>query len=258
VKRIPARTAVLGLIAVATLVAALAVHGQFDNIGGLRVARPEDKQDVKSLPAPPGAKVLFDGTAESLKTNWEKQDGGGEPTWEIKAGGAMQIKGGSIVTREKYDEPILVHVEFRSPTEPPKDGDLHGNSGVYLQGRYEVQILDSYGVPDDKLRLADCGSIYDVALPKHNVSKAPTVWQSFDIEFHPPIFDGSGKRIEPAWMTVSQNGAKIHDKQAITVDNTTAGMGGDPKSPGPIMLQDHGDVVQFRNVWVMRLAQKKS
>ena len=253
-KRIPFRTAILGVIAVATLIVALAVHGQFSGFGGVNIAKPEDKEDVKSPPAPRGAKVLFDGTAASLKANWEKQDGGGEPTWEIKSGGAMQIKGGSIVTRDKYNEPILVHVEFRSPSVPPNDGDLHGNSGVYLQGRYEVQILDSYGVPDDKLRLADCGSIYDVAVPKHNVSKAPTVWQSFDIEFHPPRFDASGKKTAPARMTVMFNGVKIHDEQPIDLDNTTAGMGGDPKTPGPIMLQDHGDLVQFRNVWVKKLA----
>jgi hypothetical protein len=253
VKRSPARTAVLGLIFFATLVVALAVHGQFDHVGGLKVARPEDRQDVKSTPAPAGGKALFDGTPESLKSNWEKQDGGGEPTWEIKPGGAMQIKGGSIVTREKYNEPILVHVEFRTPYEPQKKGDLHGNSGVYLQGRYEVQILDSYGVPDDKLRLADCGSIYDVAVPKHNVSKAPTTWQALDIEFHPPKFDGAGRKTAAARMTVTFNGVKVHENQAIDLDNTTAGMGGDPKTPGPIMLQDHGDLVQFRNVWVKRL-----
>jgi hypothetical protein len=243
------------LAAVVTASLVVVAVAQFGDIGGLKVARPEDKQDVKSTPAPSGAKVLFDGTAESLKANWEMQEGGGEPTWEIKTGAAMQIKGGSIVTREKYHEPILVHVEFRTPYEPERKGDLHGNSGVYLQGRYEVQILDSYGVPDEKLKLPDCGSIYDVAVPKRNVCKAPTVWQAFDIEFHPPTFDSSGKKLEPARMTVTHNGVRIHDNQPITVDNTAAGMGGDPKTPGPIMLQDHGDLVQFRNVWVMPLTR---
>jgi hypothetical protein len=235
---------------VACIVLTPALRAQFEPPADLKTARPEDRWDVKGVACPPGAKVLFDGSAESLRHNWEKQDGGGEPTWEIKPGGAMQVKGGSIVTRERFGGPVLVHVEFRTPYEPQNKHELRGNSGVYLQGRYEVQILDSYGVPADKLRLADCGSIYDVATPKQNVSKAPTVWQSFDIEFHPPRFDASGKKTSPARMTVTMNGVKIHDDQPINVDNTTAGMGGDPKTPGPIMLQDHGDLVQFRNVWV--------
>ena len=225
---------------------------QFESTGDLHITRPEDKQDAKSTPAPQGAKVLFDGTAESLKRNWEKQ-GGGEPTWEIKPRGAAQVAGGSIVTREKFNEPILLHVEFRTPYEPDNAHTLRGNSGVYLQGRYEVQILDSYGVPKEKYAMVDCGSIYGVAVPKRNVCKAPTVWQTFDIEFHPPEFDASGKKTAPARMTVTMNGHKIHDNQEITVDNTTAGMGGDPKTPGPIMLQDHGDLVQYRNVWVKKL-----
>jgi hypothetical protein len=240
-------------ITLACLIVCPRVQAQFDPPADLKVARPEDKQDVKSTPAPPGAKVLFDGTAQSLKANWQKQDGGGDATWEVKPGGAMQIKGGSIVTREKFNQPIVVHVEFRTPWEPQNKHELRGNSGVYLQGRYEVQILDSYGVPADKLRLADCGSIYDVATPRQNVSKAPTVWQSFDIEFHPPRFDASGKKTAPARMTVAMNGVKLHDNQPIPVDNTTAGMGGDPKTPGPIMLQDHGDLLQYRNVWVKKL-----
>jgi hypothetical protein len=238
---------------IASLAFCPVLRAQFEAPPDLKVVRPGDKQDVKSTPAPPGAKVLFDGTAESLKQNWEKQEGGGEPTWQINPGGAVQIKGGSIVTKEKFGSPVFVHVEFRTPYEPKNKHELRGNSGVYLQGRYEVQILDSYGVPADKLRLADCGSIYDVATPKQNVSKAPTVWQSFDIEFHPPQFDASGKKAAPAQMTVAMNGVKIHDNQPINVDNTTAGMGGDPKMPGPIMLQDHGDVLQFRNIWVTPL-----
>src|SRR5689334_13172382 len=91
-------------VALCLLCFAAPVRAQFDPPGDLKVARPEDKQDVKPTPAPPGAKVLFDGTAQSLKANWQKQDGGGEPTWEVKPGGAMQIKGGSIVTKEKFDQ----------------------------------------------------------------------------------------------------------------------------------------------------------
>src|SRR5439155_20439491 len=194
----------------------------------------------------------FDGTDKSLKQNWEKQDGGGAPEWQIKQGGAAQVTGGSIVTKEKFSDPIRLHVEFRTPYLPDEPSHGHGNSGVYLQGRYEVQIYNSYGVPREKLALVDCGSIYDVAVPKQNASKPPTVWQSFDIDFHPPKYR-AGKKAAAARMTVAHNGVKIHDNQDISVDNTTAGMGGDPKEPGPIMLQDHGDPVQFRNIWVVQL-----
>ena len=239
----------------AACLVASAAHAQFESTGDLKIARPQDKEDVKATPAPQGAKLLFDGTAESLKRNWEKQ-GGGEPGWEIKEGGAAQVKGGSLVTKEKFNEPVLLHVEFRTPFEPAQKGQQRGNSGVYVQGRYEVQILDSYGVPPEKYAMVDCGSIYGVAVARRNVCKAPTVWQAFDIEFHPPAFDASGKKTAPARMTVTLNGEKIHDNQEITVDNTTAGMGGDPKTAGPIMLQDHGDLVQYRNVWVKKLGAK--
>ena len=225
---------------------------QFDSTGDLHITRPEDKQDAKGTPPPAGATVLFDGTAQSLKQNWQKQ-GGGEPAWQVKDGGAAQVGGGSIVTKRLFHEPIHLHVEFRTPYQPDKTGQLRGNSGVYLQGRYEVQILDSYGVPKEKYAMQDCGSIYGVAVAKQNVCKAPTAWQAYDIEFHPPKFDAAGKKTAPARMSVTLNGVKIHDNQEIHVDNTTAGMGGDPKTPGPVMLQDHGDPVQYRNVWVKKL-----
>ena len=239
------------LIALAVAFISVPALAQYGDISDLKVARPEDKQDVKPTPPPQGATVLFDGTEKSLEQNWENQ-GGGKAAWKVKDG-AAQVGGGSIVTKEKFDEPIHLHVEFRTPYEPKKQGQARGNSGVYLQGRYEVQVLDSYGIPIEKYAMGDCGSIYGVAVAKQNACKAPTVWQSYDIEFHPPTFDASGKKTAPARMTVIHNGVKIHDDQEINVDNTTAGMGGDPKTPGPIMLQDHGDPVQYRNVWVKKL-----
>jgi hypothetical protein len=129
---------------------------------------------------------------------------------------------------------------------PKGKGQGRGNSGVYVQGRYEVQILDSYGL---KPQNNDCGAIYEVAAPLVNACKAPTIWQSYDITFHPPEC-ANGKKVNPARMTVYQNGTKIQDKVSIPVDNTRAGMGGDPCTPGPILLQYHGDPVQFRNVWL--------
>ncbi len=216
---------------------------QYGDISDLKVAKPEDKLDAKSAPAPAGAVVLFDG--KSLD-NWIKSDGKTPAAWKLVEGGAMQVQGGNIMTKDKFDGSFLLHVEFRVPYEPKSKGQGRGNSGVYVQGRYEVQVLDSYGLES---KYNECGAIYEVAAPKVNACKAPTVWQSYDIEFHAPMFE-NGKKTKNARMTVHHNGVKIHDNVEIPVDNTRAGMGGDPAKPGPIMLQDHSNPVQYRNLWL--------
>jgi len=212
-----------------------------------KAAKPADLEDAKSTPAPTGAVVLFDGkTADA----WEKKDGKAKVEWKIAAGAMEGVKGhGDIVTKEKFGGKFKLHVEFRVPYEPGNGGQGRGNSGVYLQGRYEVQILDSYGLKSGK---NDCAAIYDIFPPKENVCKAPTVWQSYDIEFAAPAF-ADGKKTEPTRMTVIHNGVKVHDDVKVEKDNTTAGMGGDPSKPGPILLQDHGHPVQFRNIWLLPL-----
>jgi hypothetical protein len=222
----------------------------YGDIGGLKVARPEDKVDVEVVPPPAGALVLFNG--ESLD-RWVKADGKSAPGWSLVGGYAMQVvpKAGGIMTRQAFGGHFKLHVEFRVPYMPDAKGQARGNSGVYLQGRYEVQVLDSYGL-DSKDN--DCGGIYEVAKPKVNACKAPTVWQSYDIDFRAPRFVG-GKKAEPARISILQNGVPIHENVAIDVDNTRAGLGGDPSRPGPIMLQDHGNPVQFRNLWLLPLPE---
>ena len=211
-----------------------------------KALKDDDLKDAKGTPAPKGAIVLFDGKDVS---NWTKTNGKDEVKWTLRDGGVMEgVKGhGDIITKEKFDGKFTLHLEFRVPYEPGGAGQGRGNSGVYVQGRYEVQILDSYGL---KSKNNDCGAIYEVAAPKENACKAPSVWQSFDIEFTAPKFE-NGKKTEPARMTVHHNGVKIHDDVPIPVDNTRAGLGGDPSKPGPILLQDHGHPVQFRNVWLL-------
>jgi hypothetical protein len=218
---------------------------QYGDISGLKLNKPEDKEDVKSTPAPKDAIVLFDG--KNLDA-WVKTDGKTAAPWKLVDGGAVEVKGGNIITKDKFGGNFKLHVEFRVPYMPDAKGQGRGNSGVYVQGRYEVQVLDSYGLDskDD-----DCGAIYKVSKPKVNACKAPTVWQSYDIEFTAPKYDGD-KKVEPATITVYHNGVLIQDKVAINVDNTTAGLGGKPNEPGPIMLQDHGNPVQFRNIWIVK------
>ena len=228
------------------LILALAGPGraQYGDISDVKVAKPEDKIDVKVTPPPPGALVLFDG--KSLD-NWLKRGGKDKPGFKLLEGGVMEAAGADIVTKPTFDGSFKLHVEFRVPYMPTAKGQARGNSGVYVQGRYEVQILDSYGL---KSQNNDCGAIYEVAAPLVNVCKAPTVWQSYDIEFHSPRCE-NGKKVQGARMTVYQNGVKIQDNVTINVDNTRAGMGGDPCKPGPIMLQYHGNPVQFRNIWLL-------
>jgi len=227
------------------LALAATAWAQYGDISDLKVAKPEDKEHVKSTPPPDGAVVLFDG--KSLD-GWIHRDGKKPAHWKI-VDGAMQVeKGGDIISKEKFDGHFVLHLEFRVPYEPQAKGQGRGNSGVYVQGRYEVQILDSYGL---KPGMGDCGAIYGIAVPKVNACKAPTVWQSYDIEFAAPKFE-NGKKVAAGRMTVIHNGIKIHDNVEITKDVTTSGIASDPSTPGPILLQDHGHPVQYRNIWIVK------
>jgi hypothetical protein len=233
----------VGIVALWRTTSAFAQYG---DIADLKLAKAEDKVNVQSEPAPKGAIVLSDG--KNLD-GWVQRDGKSPADFKLVGGGIIQAQGKDIITRQKFDGAFKLHVEFRVPYMPNAKGQARGNSGVYVQGRYEVQILDSYGLKPQK---NDCGAIYGVAAPLVNACKAPTVWQSYDIEFQSPKCE-NGKKVAGARMTIYQNGVKIHDNVEINVDNTTAGMGGDPCTPGPIMLQFHGDPVQFRNIWLLRV-----
>lgn len=239
------RTACLTMAFVIGLASAGWAGGDsYGSIADLKLLKPEDKNDMPSVPAPSGAVVLFDG--KNLD-GWLKRDGKSPASWKLVEGGAMQVAGGDVITKQKFDGSFKLHVEFRVPYMPKASGQGRGNSGVYVQGRYEVQVLDSYGL---KSKDNDCGGIYGVATPLVNACKAPTVWQTYDIEFTSPVCE-NGKKTAPAVITVYHNGTKIHDAVKITKDNTTAGLGGDVCAPGPILLQDHGNPVQYRNIWLV-------
>ena len=254
------------IVCLALLAAAGAARAQYGELKDLKIHKKADTEHVKSVPPPKGAVVLFDG--KSLD-GWVYRDKGKEnkarpAKWKLLDDGIMQVQGGDMHTEKTFEGKFKLHVEFRVPYEPGKKGQDRGNSGVYLQGRYEVQILDSYGI--DKIGMGDCGSIYGVSIAKENACKAPTIWQSYDIEFTSPKCK-EGKIVEAGRMTVWLNGVKVHDDVPLKkknkegkeefVTNTTAGMGGDPCKPGPIMLQDHGHPVQFRNIWLLQLDDKK-
>ena len=192
--------------------------------------------------------VLFDGADFS---QW-LGPGGKAPAWKI-VGDAMEImpRKGSIYTKEEFRD-FKLHIEFNIPQLPPNvKGQGRGNSGVYIQRRYELQILDSYGQPPRK---NEGGSIYKFKAPDKNVCKKPGEWQSYDIIFHAARFEGQGenaRKVKDVRMTVWQNGVLIHDD--VKVPNKTGAGRPEGPEPGPILLQDHGNKVQFRNIWIVPL-----
>lgn len=226
--RIPAALTVLICLVTAALCAA--------NIGKPLFTADEQK--------PSDAVVLFDGRDLS---QWVKTDGGEPAPWRVE-NGYMEVRGGNIRTRQAFGD-CQLHVEFWLPLMADATGQARANSGVYLQGRYEVQVLDSYGL---KSGGDDCGAIYGVAAPTVNACRPPRQWQSYDIIFRAPKFDDKGEMTDKARMTVLHNGVLIHENVELSAI-TTASTPGDPKAPGPVMLQDHGNAVRYRNIWIRPL-----
>ena len=200
------------------------------------------------ISVPAEAVVLFDGKDFS---NWVGKDGNAV-RWEI-VDGAMKVKPGtgSITTKQAFGD-FRLHIEFNVPVMGPEfTGEKRGNSGVYLQNCYEIQILDSYGkVPG----VGDCGAIYNFKPPDKNACKEAGQWQSYDIFFRSARFEGQGenlKKVENARVTVLQNDVVIHSN--IEVPKKSGGGREETPAPGPIMLQDHRNKMQFRNIWIVPL-----
>jgi len=192
---------------------------------------------------PAGAIVLFNGEDFKKWKHTGKKPDEDSVRWRLVDGAMEVVPGtGSIITRKEFAD-VKLHLEFRTPFMPEARGQGRGNSGVYLQGRYEVQVLDSYGLEGKD---NECGGIYKVAAPLVNMCAPPTQWQTYDITFRAARVDSTGKK-EDAYMTVIHNGVKIHDNVKVS-KATTAAPGGDV---GGIYLQDHGNKVQYRNIWLV-------
>jgi hypothetical protein len=182
-------------------------------------------------PPPPNALVLFDGTSvDEFDSGQIVEDG--------------LLLAGPITKRKFHD--FHLHVEFRTPYMPAARGQGRGNSGVYLQLRYEVQILDSFTLTGEA---NECGGLYRQRRPDLNMALPPLTWQAYDIDFTAARFDSEGNRICPAIISVRHNDTLIHDNVILT-GKTGAGRPERPE-PGPIRFQWHGDPVHFRNIWVL-------
>ena len=212
------------------------------------VVTPGTYQGDGMMSPPSDAIVLFDGKDLSA---WENQDGGAAE-WAVQNGVFTVTKGKGIIQTKQKFENFQLHIEWTAPTEVKGESQGRGNSGVFLQGIYEVQILDCY--QNETYRNGMTGSLYKQTAPLVNVMRKPGEWNTYDIIYSAPVFKEDGSYRIPPQVTVIQNGVVLQNN--TTILGTTEYIGFPqvkPHGAGPILLQDHGDSVGFRNVWIREL-----
>jgi len=186
--------------------------------------------------APEGAIVLFDSkqadkTAKNFENGRVTEDG-------------LLMEG--VTSKRKFKDGHL-HLEFQLPFMPQARGQGRSNSGCYVLGRYEVQILDSFGLEGKD---NECGGIYKAGAPSVNMCFPPLAWQTYDIDFTSAKYDKDGNKTSKARITVKHNGVTVHDDREID-GPTPGGTNKDESTAGPLFLQNHSNPVRFRNIWVM-------
>ncbi len=205
------------------------------------------KSPTEGALPPTGAVVLFDGNGVSA---WKDGTAEMDARMFFKPVGATSTAG--AITKNAYQD-FTLHLEFREPFQPALRGASRGNSGVYLQGRYEVQVLDSFGSnlatgADTMAPKQECGAIYDHFGPKLNMSFPPLSWQTYDIRFTAAHFDGAGNRTAAANVTVQFNGETVQDRRDM-LNHTLAGEI-EGAAAGPLRFQAYDSPVYYRNIWI--------
>jgi len=235
------------------LIISISLSSQTKDPKDTEVWEPEPRvvTSVKYGDAPTDAIVLFDGSNLDKWQSTKVKDGPAE--WMLVEGNAMQVKPGTgdLMTRQKFGD-IQLHLEFRTPAKIESEGQGRGNSGVFFQGRYEVQILDSY--ENRTYSNGQAAAVYKQHIPLVNSSRPPGVWQTYDIIFKAPVFNADGIKVAPGYFTVLHNGVLVQNHVEIYGTVEYIGL---PKNIAHgddfLKLQDHGNDMQFRNIWVREL-----
>jgi hypothetical protein len=198
---------------------------------------------------PSDAIVLFDGTDLS---QWQHEDGSAA-RWKVRDG-AFTVAGstGAVETRQSFGD-VQLHIEWRTPAEIESEGQGRGNSGVFLQKIYEVQILDSY--QNNTYANGQAASLYKQHIPLVNASKGPGEWQAYDIIFEAPRFDDDGALLKPAFVTVLHNNVLVQNHVELLGPTLYTGEPSYTAHPDrrPLLLQDHGNPVMYRNIWLLEI-----
>jgi hypothetical protein len=234
----------------------------YEEYSGMEPTKPEETEIYEPVPptvapfgnngVPSDAIVLFDGSGFD---QWMMLKDSTEVVWHLNEDGSMTVKDktGDIRTRQNFGD-VQLHLEWRSPAAVQRDGQNRANSGVFLQGLYEVQVLDNND--NDTYVNGQVAAIYKQHVPLAKASVPSGEWNTYDIIYHAPVFNAAGGKIKSGTITLLHNGVLVQDN--VEIKGTTPYIGW-PKNPphgkGPIRLQDHGDDsrVSYRNIWVREL-----
>ena len=211
---------------------------------------PEIVTPGNSNSPPSDAIVLFDGNDLS---QWSSAATGGKAQWILNDDGSMTVKKGSgIETKQEFGS-VQLHIEWKTPAEIEGEGQDRGNSGIYFQKVYEIQVLDSY----DNVTYSNgqAAAVYKQSIPLVNASRPPGEWQTYDIIFNEPVYDNKGKRLKKGSFIVFHNGILVQNN--VEIEGTTENMGKprlrNIKTPKKLYLQEHNNPVSFRNIWLRKL-----